>query len=38
MKTIEKKYGKEFNVLSDMEFGNFLKEKGYSSLSELLKL
>lgn len=35
--TIEKKYGKDLNVRSDMKLGTFLKEKGYRSLSELLK-
>jgi len=37
IETIEKKYGKDFGVRSDMKLGNLLKEKGYSSLSELLK-
>ena len=35
--TIEKKYGKDFGVRSDKKLGNYLKEKGYSSLSKLLK-
>lgn len=34
--TIEKKYGKDFGVRSDKKLGNYLKEKGYSSLSQLL--
>lgn len=36
MGTIEKKYGKDFGVRSDKKLGNYLKEKGYSSLSQLL--
>lgn len=35
--TIEKKYGKDFGVRSDKQLGNFLKDKGYASLSQLLK-
>jgi len=35
--TIEKKYGRNFGVRSDKQLGNYLKEKGYQSLSELLK-
>lgn len=37
MGTIEEKYGKDFGVRSDKKLGNYLKEKGYNSLSELLK-
>lgn len=37
MGTIEKKYGKDFGVRSDMELGNFLVKKGYSSLSKFLR-
>ena len=37
MGTIEKKYGKDFRVRSDKKLGNYLKEKGYNSLSEILK-
>jgi hypothetical protein len=37
METIEKNYGKDFGVRSDMKLGNFLEKKGYNSLSELLK-
>jgi hypothetical protein len=37
MGTIEKKYGKDFGVRSDNKLGNFLKNQGYRSLSELLK-
>lgn len=36
MGTIEKKYGKDFGVRSDKKLGNYLKDKGYSSLNELL--
>lgn len=35
--TIEKIYGKDFGVRSDKQLGNYLKEKGYNSLSQLLK-
>lgn len=35
--TIEKLYGKDFGVRSDKKLGSYLKEKGYRSLSELLK-
>jgi hypothetical protein len=34
--TIERKYGKDLGVRSDMKLGSFLKKKGYKSLSELL--
>lgn len=37
MGNIEKKYGKDFGVRSDKKLGSFLDEKGYSSLSELLR-
>ncbi|MEA1937052.1 MAG: hypothetical protein U9N04_02990 [Patescibacteria group bacterium] len=37
MGTIEKMYGKDFGIGSDKELGNYFKEKGYKSLSELLK-
>lgn len=37
MKTIEKNYGKDFGVRSDMKLGNYLKKAGYPSLSKLLK-
>ena len=36
MGTIEKMYGKDFGVRSDKKLGNYLKDKGYNSLSELL--
>jgi hypothetical protein len=35
--TIEKQYGKDFGVRSDKELGTYLKQKGYGSLSQLLK-
>ncbi|KKU01848.1 MAG: hypothetical protein UX03_C0035G0002 [Candidatus Woesebacteria bacterium GW2011_GWE1_45_18] len=35
--TIEKKYGKDFGARSDKKLGSYLKQKGYSSLSELLR-
>lgn len=34
---IEKKYGRDFGVRSDKKLGNYLKEKGYKSLSEILE-
>lgn len=35
--TIEKKYGVDLGVRSDMQLGNYLKDKGYKSLAEMLK-
>lgn len=35
--TIEKKYGKDFDVRSDMHLKNLLKKEGVSSLTQLLK-
>jgi len=35
--TIEKKYGVEFGVRSDTKLGNFLEQRGYKSLAEMLK-
>lgn len=35
--TIEKKYGVNLGVRSDMKLGNYLKKKGYNSLAEMLK-
>jgi len=35
--TVEKRYGVDLGVRSDMKIGNFLKEKGYPSLSKMLK-
>jgi len=37
MGSIEKQYGKDFGVRSDAKLGNYLKDKGYGSLSELLR-
>ena len=35
--TIEKQYGIDLGVKSNTKLGNYLKDKGYSSLSEMLK-
>lgn len=35
--TIEKQYNIDLGVHSDMKLGNYLDQKGYSSLSKLLK-
>lgn len=35
--TIEKQYGVNLGVRGDMKLGNYLKEKGYPSLSKMLK-
>ncbi len=35
--TIEKTYGIDLGVRGDMKLGNYLKEKGYPSLSKMLK-
>ncbi len=35
--TIEKQYNVELGVRGDMKLGNYLKEKGYPSLSKMLK-
>lgn len=35
--TIEKQYGVDFGVRSDKKLGSYLKEKGFSSLSKVLK-
>lgn len=35
--TIEKQYGVDLGVRGDMKLGNYLKEKGYPSLSKMLK-
>lgn len=37
MGTIEQMYGKDFGVRSDKKLGSYLKERGYDSLSKLLK-
>ena len=34
---IEKQYGTNFDVRSDMELGTLLKETGYKSLNDLLR-
>lgn len=36
MGTIEKQFNRDFGVRSDMELGNFLKEKGIASLNDLI--
>ena len=36
MGTIEKQYGRDFDVRSDKELGNFLKENNISSLNDLI--
>lgn len=35
--TIEKEYGVDLGVRSDMNIGTFLNKKGFSSLTKLLK-
>lgn len=35
--TIEEKYGVDLGVRGDMKLGNYLKEKGYPSLSKMLQ-
>ena len=35
--TIEKRYNIDLGVRSDAKIGNYLKQKGYPSLSNLLK-
>jgi hypothetical protein len=37
MSTIEKTYNVDLGVRGDMKLGNYLKEKGYPSLSKMLK-
>lgn len=37
IKTIEKQYGKDLAVRGDMKLGTFLKEKGFSSLNQLIR-
>lgn len=34
--SVEKQYGVDFDVRSDMELGKFLKKNGYPSLSKAL--
>jgi len=36
MGTIEQQYGRDFNVRSDMQLGNFLEQQGFQSLHQLL--
>jgi len=36
MGTIERQYGRDFRVRSDMQLGNFLREKGVTSLNDLI--
>jgi hypothetical protein len=36
MGTIEKQYGRDFNVRSDMELGTYLKQNGIESLNDLI--
>ncbi len=36
MGTIERQYGRDFGVRSDMQLGNFLEQQGFKSLHELL--
>ena len=36
MGTIEKQYGKDFNVRSDMQLGNYLKQHSIKSLNDLI--
>ena len=35
--TIEKKYGVDLGARYDMKLGNYLKKKGYKSLSDMLQ-
>jgi hypothetical protein len=35
--TVEKRYGVDLGVRSDMKLGTFLEERGYPSLSRMLK-
>jgi len=35
--TIEKKYGVDLGVRSDMKLGTYFKKKGYPSLSSMLR-
>lgn len=37
VETIEKQYGVDLGVRGDMKLGNYLKEKGYKSLSKMLE-
>jgi hypothetical protein len=37
MGTIERQYDRDFNVRSDKQLGNFLKENGIESLNDLIQ-
>ena len=37
MGNLEKTYGKDFGVRSDMKLGNFLKKAGYPTLSKFFQ-
>lgn len=37
IETIEKKYGLDLGVRSDMHLGTYLEKNGYSSLSKMLE-
>ncbi|MDO8511858.1 MAG: hypothetical protein Q7S57_01180 [bacterium] len=37
MGNIEKQYSRDFGVRSDKKLGNYLKEKGFPSLSKLIE-
>jgi hypothetical protein len=37
IKTIEKDYGIDLGVRGDMKLGNYLKKKGFKSLSKMLE-
>lgn len=37
MGTIERQYGRDFNVRSDMHLGTYLKQTGQASLNDLLR-
>ena len=37
VETIERKYGIDLGVRSDMKLGNYLQKKGYPSLSKMLR-
>ena len=37
MGTIERQYGRDFGVRSDMQLGNFLEQQGFKSLHALLQ-
>lgn len=37
MGTIERQYGRDFDVRSDKQLGNFLREQGINSLNDLIQ-